>query len=104
MGSRGCTRSVPRLVPRDDGLRGSVPLPRALREPLPARPAGEVQGLGARARLVARAPADPDGGLPARLLGSPQGPAGRDRALLAVPARRAPGVGLLRDLAPVRVA
>ena len=47
-------QAVPRLVRDDDGLRRSPPLPRAVREPLPPRFPGEVQGLGARGRLVAR--------------------------------------------------
>src|SRR5256885_12600924 len=36
---------VPRLIREDDGLRRSAALSRALREPLPARLPGEVQGL-----------------------------------------------------------
>ena len=55
-------------------------------EPLPARPPDPVQGLGARGRLVAAQPADPDGHLRARLLGALEGR--RHRALRALPAGR----------------
>ena len=48
-------------------LRRPRPLPRAVREPVPARLPGEVPRLGARARLVARQPARADGRLPRRL-------------------------------------
>ena len=92
-----------RLVPDDDVPR-PLPLPRALRQPLPPRPARQVQGLGARPRLVARAPDRADARLPARLqrhAGDPDH--GRLRPLLALPARRPARVGLLRDLAPVGV-
>src|SRR3954452_11943844 len=46
-------RGVPTLLRADDGLRRPAALPRAFREPLPARFPGEIQGLGARRRLVA---------------------------------------------------
>ena len=61
-GRAHCHRVVPapgrrrpsrRPVPLQSGggrLRRPDPLPRAVREPLPARPTGEVQGLGARSR------------------------------------------------------
>src|SRR5688572_32843421 len=89
------------VVPARDGLRRSLPLPRALREPLPPRPAREVQGLGARARLVTRAPGHADARLPARLQRAAEDPGRRLRALLALPAHRFAGVGLLRDVAAV---
>src|SRR3954451_16459700 len=78
-----------------DGLRRAAALPRALREPLPARAAGEVQGLRARARVVARLPARADGGLPAHLLRAlaPE----RDRPLSALPAHGARALGLLLE-------
>src|SRR4051812_37107712 len=81
--------------PCDDGLRRPPALPRALREPLPARAAGEVQGLRARARVVARVPARADGRLPARLLRAlaPE----RDRPLPALPANGARALGLLLE-------
>src|SRR5206468_10296263 len=60
-------QSVPRLVRADDGLRRSPPLPRALREPLPPRLPGEIQGLPARGPLVAAQPARPARGLPRRV-------------------------------------
>src|SRR5947199_3116488 len=40
-------QGIPRLLGTLDGLRRSLPLPRALREPLPPRLPGEVQGVGA---------------------------------------------------------
>src|SRR5918995_5006741 len=92
---------MPRLIPARDDLRRPPALPRALRQPLSPRPARQVQGLGARAGLVARAPRRPDARLPARLQRDAEDPDGRLRALLALPARRAARVGLLRDLAPV---
>src|SRR5689334_19287538 len=81
----------------DDRLRRPPPLPRALRQPLPARAAREVQGLGARPRVVARVPARADGRLPADLLRALA--AERDRPLRALPARRARRLGLLLELA-----
>src|SRR6266545_4561197 len=87
--------SLRRLVLRRDGLHGADHLPGAVRKPLPARPAGEVQGLAARRRLGADAAARPDGRLPARL---PRPLAGAGHpVLLALPARGARDVGLLRD-------
>ena len=50
-----------------NGLRGRRPLPRAVREPVPPRPAGEVPRLGARRALDGREPDHADGRLPARL-------------------------------------
>src|SRR5829696_1179708 len=97
-------RASARADVSDDDLPRSHPLPRAVRQPLPPRPAGEVQGLGARPRLVARAPGRADARLPARLQRPAEDPDGGLRALLALPARRAAGVGLLRDLAAVVVA
>ena len=52
---------------RSGRLRRPRPLPRAVREPLPARFPGEVPRLGARDPLVARQPARADGRLPRRL-------------------------------------
>src|SRR3712207_7000096 len=49
--------------------RRALPLP--VRADGAARAAPEVQGLGARGRLVPDQPARADGGLPARVLGSP---------------------------------
>src|SRR3954449_1358828 len=60
-------RAVPRLVRRDDDLRRPAALPRAVREPFPARLPGEVQGVGARDRLVAPEPARAARRVPARL-------------------------------------
>ena len=54
---RVCSLCVPTLVAADDGLRRPRSLPRAVREPLPPRLPGEVQGLGARRPLVAAQPA-----------------------------------------------
>src|SRR5262245_23752897 len=81
-----------------DRLRRPRPVSRALLEPLPARPAGALQGLRPRRRVVARQPAAPDGHLPARLLGALEG-GRRHRPLPAVPALRPRGLGLLLDLA-----
>src|SRR5918993_1532882 len=94
----------PRLEPARDYIPRPLPLPRALRQPPPPRPAREVQGVRARPRLVARAPGDADARLPARLQRDAEDPDGRLRPLLALPARGAAGVGLLRHLAPVGVA
>src|SRR4029078_8186707 len=91
------------VVPGLDGLRRPLPLSRALREPLPPRPAGEVQGLGARARLVARASGRADARLPARLQRAAEDPDLGLRAILALPSLRVAGVGLLRHLAAVLV-
>ena len=91
------SRSLPARWPASlcflDGLRRPLPLPGALREPLPARPPDAVQGLGARGPLVAAQPADPDGHLRARLLGAVEGR--RHRALRALPARRPRALALL---------
>ena len=59
--------------PPDVRLRRPVPLPRVVREPLPARPPREVQGLRARPRLDARAAVDADARLPRRFLGLVEG-------------------------------
>src|SRR4029079_15485126 len=76
-------------------------LPRALREPLPARFPGEVQGLGTGDRLVAAQPARAARGLPARLrVALPAD----DPALRDLPARRARVLDLLRHLAAGLVA
>src|SRR5262245_15554586 len=98
------TGPAPTLEPRDDGLRRSAPVSRAVREPLPARPAGEVPRLRARPRLVARAPTRAPGRLPRRLLRALEGGRGERRALLAVPALRPARVGVLLDLAAVGLA
>src|SRR5206468_5536193 len=83
----------------DDALPRPLPLSRALRQPLPPRSAREVQGLGARGALVAGAPTRADGGLPRRLFRAASRAAGpRRRPLLALPALRAPRLGLLRHL------
>ena len=73
----GRTRCPPTSPVQSRGgrLRRSVPLSRAVREPLPARPAREVQGIGARARLDARVAGDADARLPRRLLGDVKSPA-----------------------------
>src|SRR5262249_22767727 len=70
-----------------DRLRRPRPVSRALLEPLPARPAGALQGFRPRRRVVARQPAASDGHLPARLLGALEG-GRRHRPLPAVPALR----------------
>src|SRR5581483_3863081 len=78
------------------GLRRPRPLPRALREPLPPRLPGEIQGLPARRALVAPEPAHPARGLPARLrrhLPEPQ-----DTAVPAVPPRGPRVLDLLRNV------
>src|SRR5688572_1276491 len=82
------------------GLRRSPPLPRALRQPVPPRPAREVQGLRPRARVDARAAAGADARLPRRLLGALEGGGDRPRRLLALPPLRPPAVGVPRSLAP----
>src|SRR5436309_8325209 len=94
-GSRGPLR---RLALALDDLPRPLPLPRAVREPLPARPEGEVQGIGARDRVVAGEPPGANGDLRARLLV----PLARRRpaALPALPAVRARGLDLLLDVAP----
>src|SRR3954452_20079174 len=89
-------RAVPRLVLRDDDLRRPAALPRAVREPLPARLPGEVQGVGARDRLVAPEPARAARRVPARLRAAL--PAD-DPALRDLPARGARVLDLLRHLA-----
>src|SRR3954447_190537 len=88
-------RAVPRLVRGNDGLRRSVALPRALREPLLARLPRQVQGVAARRRLVASEPARPARRVPARLRAALPSD---DPALRALPARGALVLDLLRDL------
>ena len=51
----------------DEHVPRRRPLPRAARQPLPPRPAGEVPRLGARRALDRREPDHADGRLPARL-------------------------------------
>src|SRR5439155_11017701 len=85
-------------------VRRPLSLPRALREPVPARPPREVQGLGPGAGLVARESGRVDARLSARLLGHLEGPGDEAAALLAVSPVRPAGVGLLRDVAPDLVA
>src|SRR5918995_6288558 len=92
---------MPRLIPARDDLRRPPALPRAVRQPLPPRPARQVQGLGAGAGVVARTSRRPDARLPARLQRDAEDPDGRLRPLLALPPRRPARVGLLRDIAPV---
>src|SRR4051794_32706010 len=83
-------------------LRRPLPLPRALRKPLPARSADALQGFRARRRLVADQPADPDGHLRARLLAALEGRAGA--ALRVVPPGRADRMAVLLVVADDRVA
>ncbi len=78
-------------------LRRRNSLPRALRKPVSARHSREVPRLVPRARVVAAAPARPHARLPARLLGALARRRGRERRLLALPAVRPAGVGVLRD-------
>src|SRR3954469_15524708 len=85
-------------------LLGTLLLPRAVRKPLSQGSAEAVQGLGPRRRLGAAPAADPDGDLPARVRCVVAAVPGLDRALPAVPARRARDVGLLRDHCADRVA
>src|SRR4029079_19799195 len=79
-------------------LRGPAAAPGAVRIALPARPAREVQGIGARARLDARAAGRLDARLPRRVRRPLEGPADRDRALLALPPVRPTSLGLLLDV------
>src|SRR5262245_42671419 len=88
----------------DDGIRRSRPLPRAVREPLPPGRTGEVPRLGARRRLDPGEPRPSHGRLPARLLGALEDAIRERGPLRPLPAGRALGVDLLRDLRPVRVA
>ena len=60
-------RAEARRVSNSGHVRRRLPLPRAVREPLPPRPPGEVPRLGARRRVGDRQPAAADGRLPARL-------------------------------------
>ena len=71
--SRRAADAVPTIAAMQR-LRRPAPLPRAVREPLPARSPREVQGLRARARVDARAPARADARLPRRLLGAVEAP------------------------------
>src|SRR5438045_2758936 len=61
------TQTIPRLVRADDGLCRPSALPRALREPLPPRLPGEVQGIAPRRPLVAAQPARAARRVPGRL-------------------------------------
>src|SRR5690348_4436318 len=88
----------------DDGLRGPVPVPRALRESLPPRSPGEVPRLAARRRLDAGEPCSAHGRVPARLLRPVADEVRVGRPLRLVPARRPGGVDLLRDLGAVGLA
>src|SRR5262245_52903464 len=90
--------AAPRLGARDDGLHRPAAVPGPLREPLPARLPGALQGLGARDPLVARQPAAADGDLRARLLAALAGH-GRHPALPALPALGPGAVDLLLDVA-----
>src|ERR687884_332964 len=85
---------------RDGRVRRSRSLPRPVREPLPARLPGEVQGLGPRRLLVAAESARADGGVPRRLRPAVEGEL--DPALPAVPARRPCVLDLLRHVAADR--
>src|SRR3954454_16865962 len=83
-------------------LRRPRPLPRAVREPVPARLPGEVPRLGARDRVVASQPDRAHGGLPRRL---PAALAGRRHPLLpALPPGGDRVLDLLRDVPPDGVA
>src|SRR5512133_1792543 len=68
LGRAGVSGSETRVERARDDVPRPPALPRALRQPLAPRPAGEVQGLGARGRVDAREPADAARDLPARLL------------------------------------
>ena len=85
---------------RARGLTSRCEAPLPLRADGAARAAPEVQGLGARSRLVPGQPAGADGRVRARL----QGPArrGGHPRLPGVPAGRADRLGLLRAGAPRR--
>ena len=72
----------------DDGLRRSRPLPRAVREPLPPRPPGEVQGLGARRSSGRSRTRSLLMGVYLLVFSVLWKTHGRDRALPALPARR----------------
>ena len=100
VGGHGARQHSP-YNPRGGRLRRSDPLSRAVREPLPARSAREVQGIGPRARVDARVAGDADARLPRRLLGDVEVADDRRRPLLAVPALRPAAVGVLRDIAAV---
>src|SRR6266851_794038 len=93
-------RGVPTLLRADDGLLRPAALPRAFREPVPARFPREVQGVGARCRVVAVEPARPPGRLSRRLRRTDQ--KRRHTALPDLPARRARLLDLLLGLAAVR--
>ncbi len=67
-GRTRCAATSP-VQSRGVRLRRSDPLSRAVREPLPARPPREVQGIGPRAPVDARVARDADARLPRRLLG-----------------------------------
>src|SRR3954452_8273059 len=90
----------PTLGSLHDGLRRPRPLSRAVREPLPPRLPGEVQGVGPRDPVVAAEPARAARRLPARLRAPVAGQ--RDPALPALPARRPGVLDLLLDVAPDR--
>src|SRR5438067_6737905 len=79
-----------------DRVLRSRSLPRAVREPVPARLPGEVPGLGARNRLVARQSPGADGRLPRRLRPALEGR--RRPALPALPAGQPDLLALLLDL------
>src|SRR5581483_6272920 len=94
-GSRQARSYNPRTE-RARRLHRPLPLPGAVLAPLPARAAGALQGLAARRGVVAREPARADGHLRARLLDALAREHGRP--LRALPALRARGLDLLRDL------
>src|SRR4051794_28898361 len=88
---------------RDGRLRRPLPVSRAVLEPVPARSPGEVQGLGARRRLVAADAARADGDLLRRLLEDPRPALPRRRRLRALHAHRPRLLDVRRVRAPERV-
>src|SRR4029077_17885993 len=95
-------QSVPTLVRDHDGLRRSPSLPRALCEPVPPGPPGEIQGLAARRALVAPQPARPARRLSGRL--RPDLPEQEHLPLPRVPARGPCLLDLLLGLTAVGLA
>ena len=89
-------------IARGERVRRRLAVPGAVLEPRAPRPAGEVQGLGARPGVDARAAGRADARLPRRLLRPLEGAGDRSRRLLAVPALRPPAVGVLRLVAADR--
>src|SRR5436305_963957 len=80
----------------DERLCGRLPLPRAARQSLPARPAGEVPRICARRPLDDREPAHAHGRLPARVRRRLAVAVRAGRPLSALPVERPRSVDVLR--------